>query len=151
MKKTLSFVIPVVSIIVGISAVSIPVAAYANRDKLVAYKDAAMTQEVEHTHSDYKINANGQTYGIGDAEYIEDLPDLMSAMGDNGNLGYIYTSDLLNNKPSTPEEAVAYQKALESGEYTPRVINVYESDGKTVIDTLTETLPDPDKIEIRKK
>lgn len=149
MKKALSCIVSVASIIAGVSIVSIPVA-YANRNKPAVYKDSEMTQEVEHTHSDYKINANGQTYGIGDAEYVEDLPDLMSAMGDNGKLGYVYTSDLLKT-PSSPEEAVIYQQALENGEYTPRSINVYEADGKTVIDTLTEELPDPDKIEIRKK
>jgi len=137
------------SIVFCISVVSIPVA-YANKNRSAVYKDAEMTQEVEHTHSEYKINSNGQTYGIGDAEYVEDLPDLISAMGDNGILGYIYTSELLKT-PSSPKEAVAYQKKLDNGEYIPRTINVYESDGKTVIDTLTETLPDTDKIEIRKK
>jgi len=149
MKKTLSCIISVASVIAGVSVISIPVA-YANRSKSAVYKDTEMTQEVEHTHSVYKINSNGQTYGIGDAEYVEDLPDLMSAMGDNGKLGYVYTSDFLKT-PSSPEEAIAYQNALENGKYTPRSINVYESDGKTVIDTLTETLPDLDKIEIRKK
>ena len=137
MKKALSCVISAVSIIAGVSVVSIPIA-YANKEKIAVYEDAEMTREVEHIHSDYEINSNGQTYGIGDAEYVEDLPDLMSAMGDNGKLGYIYTSELLKT-PSCPEEAVAYQKALENGEYTPRVLNVYASDGKTVIDTLTAT------------
>ena len=149
MKKVLSCIVSAVSIMAGVSVVAVPVA-YANISKPAVYKDAEMTQEVEHTHSDYRVNANGQTYGIGDAEYVEDLPDLIAAMGDNGRLGYVYTSEFLKT-PSSPEEAVAHQKALESGEYTPRVINVYESDGKTVVDTLTETLPDIQGIEIRTK
>ncbi len=44
--------------------------------------------------------------------------------------------------PSNPEDAMKYQEALENGKYIPKVYTVYESDGKTIIDTFTETIPD---------
>lgn len=139
MKKMLTCAISAVSLLAGVSAVSIPFA-YAQKAEPIAYKDAAMTEVVEHTAVEYKVNANGQSYGIGaDAEYVEDLPDLVAAVGDNGVEGYVYTSELLKS-PSNPTEALEYQRKIDSGEYVPAVINVYESDGKTVVDTLTETL-----------
>lgn len=140
MKKMLSCVISAVSLIAGISVISIPIS-YAKKENPAIYTDAEMTEKVEHTVTKYEVNKNGQTFGMSDTAYVEDLPDLISAMGDNGNLGYIYASELFKS-PSSPEEALAYQNKLDNGEYTPRVINVYKSDGKTVIDTLTETLPD---------
>ncbi|WP_303838745.1 hypothetical protein [Ruminococcus flavefaciens] len=45
-------------------------------------------------------------------------------------------------KPSNPDEAMEHQKALENGTYKPKVYTVYESDGKTVIDTFTEYILD---------
>lgn len=141
MKKMLTCAISAVSLLAGISAVSIPFA-YAQKAEPVAYKDAAMTEVVEHTAVEYKVNANGQSYGIGAAaEYVEDLPDLVAAVGDNGVEGYVYASELLKS-PSNPTEALEYKRKIDSGEYVPAVINVYESDGKTVVDTLTEILPD---------
>lgn len=139
MKKMLTCAISAASLLAGFSAVSIPLV-YAQKAEPVAYKDAAMTEVVEHSAVEYKINANGQTYGIGAAaEYVADLPDLVAAVGDNGVEGYVYASELLKS-PSNPTEALEYKRKIESGEYVPAVINVYESDGKTVIDTLTETI-----------
>ena len=135
MKKFFSFTISIVSLLTGFSAISLPLV-YANPPKNVMYSDAQMTNEVQHTITHYSINVNGQTYGTGnETEYIEDLPDLVAAIGDHGKEGYVYTKELLES-PSTPEEAVKYQKALEKGEYTPKVLNVYKSDGITIIDTL---------------
>lgn len=174
MKKMLSYVISAVSLLIGVTSVSLSIicantnkektVAYedsaimqevknenANKERIVMYYDADMTQEVEHNYPDYSINASGQTYGIGEANYVEDLPDLMAAIGDNGKEGYIYTSELLKT-PSCPEEAVAQQKAKEKaladGTYVPEVLNVYESDGVTVIDTLTETVTTKEDIEM---
>ncbi|MDE7364194.1 MAG: hypothetical protein K2N27_04810, partial [Ruminococcus sp.] len=108
----------------------------------VAYEDssmseryAAMTEEVE-----CGVNANGQTYGILD----DSTPDLIAVLGDNGKAGYVYATDFFTPSPSCPEEAVAYQKArdkaIADGTYVPRSINVYESDGETLIDTFTESI-----------
>lgn len=138
MKKSFNFAVIAISLVAGFSAVSIPLV-YAGKDSVVMYHDAEMTQPVEHTHSEYEVNENGQTYGIGDANYVEDLPDLQCAIGDNGIKGYIYTEDLLHKgAPKNPEEAVALMESKANGTYVPKVINVYESDGVTVIDTFTE-------------
>lgn len=172
MKKMLSYVVSAVSLLVGITAVSVPIVcantnkentvAYedsaiiqevenenADKERIVMYYDADMTQEVEHNYPDYSVNANGQTYGIGgEANYVEDFPDLIAVRGDNGKSGYVYTSEFFESPVSCPEEAVAYQKAVDNGEYTPKVLNVYESDGETVIDTFTETVTTKEDIEI---
>jgi len=66
---------------------------------------------------------------------------LISAIGDNGKSGYIYESDLLDDRVKAPAEAVAKMKAIKDGTYVPRKINVYAEDGVTVIDTITEQIP----------
>lgn len=51
----------------------------------------------------------------------------------------VYTEDLLHKGAAkNPEEAVAQMEAKRNGTYVPVVMNVYESDGVTVIDTFTE-------------
>lgn len=65
----------------------------------------------------------------------------MAVIGDHGKQGYVYRDELLGTPPSSPEEAVEQQKSIENGTYTPKVYNVYESDGETIIDTLTEQVP----------
>lgn len=80
-------------------------------------------------------NASGQTYGQhvqGDKQ-----PDLISARSDDGTLGYVYASDLYGAPKLTPEEIGAQQK---SGKLDS--LNVYSSDGKTIIGHLTESKGD---------
>lgn len=154
MKKSFNFVVMALSLVAGFSAVSIPFV-YAGKDaedEVICISEEEMVEGVPynvnedgtltpapHTHSEYEVNENGQTYGIGDANYVEDLPDLQLAMGDNGIKGYVYTYDLLyKGEAKNPEEAVAQMEARANGTYVPKVINVYESDGVTVIDTFTE-------------
>lgn len=50
----------------------------------------------------------------------------------NGN-GYVKSIDLNDPLPTTPDEAIEYQKNLPES----RTILLYESDGTTVIDTFT--------------
>lgn len=108
----------------------------------VVYKDKEMTQAIPHTKVQYEVNENGQTYGTDvESPYIDDLPDLMSVIGDHGKQGYVYRDELLGDPPSSPEEALEQQKSIENGTYTPKVYNVYEADGETIIDTLTESAP----------
>jgi hypothetical protein len=64
------------------------------------------------TTSDWGVNANGQTYGADNKK--NGMPDLQAAQATNGNVGYIYTKELL---------------AFVGDGY----LNVYESDGTTVI------------------
>ena len=66
---------------------------------------------------------------------------LISAIGDNGKLGYIYESEMHGHQGVTnPQEAMAYMESIKNGTYKPKAINVYEQDGVTVIDTMTEQL-----------
>ncbi len=90
--------------------------------------------EISEEENQYEVNENGQTYGSNpDATSLEELPDLVAVLGDNGNEGYIYAADFWSAVLSSPEEALAMQES-----YAPRVFDVYESDGVTVIDTFTE-------------
>ena len=110
----------------------------ASVNEVVMY-DPVTNEPIPHISSDYyEVNENGQTYGvIADVVYKSDYPDLIGVIGDNGNVGYVYTSEFEGEAPSSPEEAIRMQKEREMAGNPPIVINVYESDGETVIDTFT--------------
>ena len=128
---------------ITIASLGTAMIAYAKITSPPVYHDKEMTQIVPHTYVDYEVNENGQTYGTDiDSPYVEDLPDLMAVIGDHGKQGYVYRDELLGDPPSSPEEAVEIQKSIENGTYIPKVLNVYESDGETIIDTITEQIPD---------
>lgn len=128
---------------ITIASLGTAMIAYAKITSPPVYHDKEMTQIVPHTYVDYEVNENGQTYGTDiDSPYVEDLPDLMAVIGDHGKQGYVYRDEFLGDPPSSPEEAVEIQKSIENGTYIPKVYNVYESDGVTIIDTFTETVPD---------
>ena len=56
--------------------------------------------------TEYQVNKYGQTYGSAlDTTRIEDFPDLMACIGDNGKKGYIYSGEYLEIQPKSPEEA----------------------------------------------
>lgn len=79
---------------------------------------------------EYEVNPNGQTYGSDFcAASVEEAPDLIAVIGINGVSGYVYGQEL-NQKPATPEEAVAMTLA-DQGSYT---IPVYDVDGETILD-----------------
>lgn len=128
---------------ITIASLGTAMIAYAKITSPPVYHDKEMTQIVPHTYVDYEVNENGQTYGKDiDSPYVEDLPDLMAVIGDHGKQGYVYRDEFLGDPPSSPEEAVEIQKSIENGTYIPKVLNVYESDGETIIDTITEQIPD---------
>ena len=88
----------------------------------------------------FEVNSSGQTFGsIKDVESIEDMPLLIRAVGDHGIEGYIYKNDLIDveNEPASPEEAIRMQEEKEADPDFKRVINVYDSEGKKILDTLT--------------
>ncbi len=141
MKRFLKGTIVTLSFVMGLSVVSVPLA-YGFKEKNVVYKDRNMTEEISHIKTNYSVNKNGQTYGIlSDSVYIEDNPRLVAVIGDNGREGYVYFEEFIAG-PETREEARKMREDLEAGRYVPKSINVYEADGKTVIDTFTETIPD---------
>lgn len=81
----------------------------------------------------YKINENGQTYGSG--MYASDsfnLPDLILADGDNGVQGYIKKTDINNDLPKNPTEALEWNKKLENAP-AYREVPLYDVDGVTVV------------------
>ena len=79
----------------------------------------------------YPINENGDTYGPNIGNEMLGEPDLISAVGKDGNKGYVYTKELGGKQPDNPEEAVAITKENErKGSWT---IPLYEKDGETQI------------------
>ena len=86
----------------------------------------------------YQVNKYGQTYGHAAAKDIEDYPDLVACIGDNGKEGYVYSKEFLEITAKTPEEAARIAEEQHNGTYVPRILTVYESDGKTPVDTFTE-------------
>lgn len=103
------------------------------------YLDPEHTIRAPHVRGNYEINENGQTYGTTpNSVYLEDYPDLISVIGDNGKQGYIYKEDYIGDLPDSPDDAEKIAEAQHNGTYEPRTVNVYASDGKTVIDTFTE-------------
>ena len=105
------------------------------------YLDPEHTIRAPHADVGYQINENDQTYGTApDSVYPEDYPDLISVIGDNGKQGYIYKEDYFGDIAMSPEEAEKITEAQRSGTYEPQTLNVYASDGKTVLDTFTEQI-----------
>ncbi|KKM09708.1 hypothetical protein SY88_17350 [Clostridiales bacterium PH28_bin88] len=79
----------------------------------------------------YSTNESGETYGSAlYATSLETEPDLISARGVDGTLGYVRKVDLNGEMPETPEQALAEMRRW-AGKV--RQIPLYDVDGKTVI------------------
>lgn len=81
-----------------------------------------------------EINENGEIYGS--EFFLNELgiqPDLISAIGDNGVLGYVKSSDLDIAQADSLEEAINCSNTVK----TNRTIPLFNSDGVTVIGTFT--------------
>jgi hypothetical protein len=75
----------------------------------------------------WRVNARGQTYGVPN---VHGFPDLVAEVIDHGRrTGYVTSKDM-NCSPSTPAEALAYQKATQGRNIS---IPAYKSDGTTKI------------------
>jgi len=87
----------------------------------------------------FPTNEHGQSYGS--ALYVNspaDEPDLIRAAATNGREGYVKKVELdeaSGANVANPEEAVAYQKRMDEAAARGETfhVNVYESDGVTVI------------------
>jgi hypothetical protein len=73
----------------------------------------AAAQYASSVTSEWGVNANGQTYGVDNKKY--GMPDLQAAQATNGKVGYAYTKDIFAMEPGSAP------------------VNVYESDGTTII------------------
>jgi hypothetical protein len=75
--------------------------------------------------TEWKINAKGETYGV---EVVgRGTPDLLAVIATNGAKGYVYSSQMKETDPASPEEAA---KNLPKPQ---REIPVYLSDGTTQV------------------
>lgn len=116
-------------------AVSVLVSGYGIITSSSADDNGKISKTIDTIRGYFKTNDNGETYGTyidkGDGEWEE--PDLMAVIGVNDVEGYVKKVDLYDeeNQPNNPEEAIAYmEKRKKEG---PRLIPIYEKDGKTVI------------------
>ena len=118
-KSSLVGVIVTLALVIGVPTV-------------FSIKDAVKANfSMEEDASKYPVNEQGQTYGpVPYASKSTETPDLISATGEDGVVGYVKATDL-DPKVSSPEEAMAYQKSIEAIDY--KSIPLYEADGKTVI------------------
>ncbi|CEN83809.1 hypothetical protein [Paraclostridium sordellii] len=116
-------------------AVSVLVSGYGIITSSSADDNGKISKTIDTIRGYFKTNDDGETYGTyidkGDSEYEE--PDLMAVIGVNDVEGYVKKVDLYDeeNQPNNPEEAIAYMEKREKE--GPRLIPVYEKDGKTVI------------------
>lgn len=86
------------------------------------------------TTTPFSVNSNGETYGdLFQTREAGVDPDLILAAGENGVVGYVQTADLEGPVPASPEEALAIQEQRKEEGYTGRYIDLFESDGETVI------------------
>lgn len=116
-------------------AVSVLVSGYGIITSSSADDNGKISKTIDTIRGYFKTNDDGETYGTyidkGDGEYEE--PDLMAVIGVNDVEGYVKKVDLYDeeNQPNNPEEAIAYMEKREKE--GPRLIPVYEKDGRTVI------------------
>lgn len=104
--------------------------------------EPAAAETTEAIKQEYPTNESGLTYGP-DAPWaitIDDEPDLQAVIGDHGTKGYCYKNDSLrpDDGPRSPEEAIARQEEAKKYGQPGIVLFVYESDGKTIVDTFTQ-------------
>ncbi|CEP80493.1 hypothetical protein QJR30_08380 [Paraclostridium sordellii] len=116
-------------------AVSVLVSGYGIITGSSADDNGKISKTIDTIRGYFKTNDNGETYGTyidkGDGEWEE--PDLMAVIGVNDVEGYVKKVDLYDeeNQPNNPEQAIAYMEKREKE--GPRLIPIYEKDGRTVI------------------
>lgn len=102
----------------------------------------------------YEVNANGETFGsLAEATSPETEPDLIQAIANNGQYGYVKKAELDDANGTTaaesfrsPADAVAWQEqAIARGDV---LIPVYAEDGVTVIGDFTVAAPDPQYVTV---
>ncbi len=81
---------------------------------------------VKRTAVPLGVNASGQTYG---STAFGAKPDLVAVVATNGREGYVYATGMAAPQPANPSQALAWQQSPQP----PKVVPVYESDGKTQI------------------
>lgn len=102
---------------------------------LTSFCTISVDAECQIRKSTYLINENGETYGT-DAQSIlvGYEADLILAVGENNNVGYVRSTDL-DDRVASPTD-VANQNNINSTIYIP----LYSSDGETIIDRFAISL-----------
>lgn len=135
-------IITAVSLLAGFAAATTAFAVSDNSvsgksDKKITISELELNENGQIDFQRYGINEKGKSYGVVGSAPDGGDPDMVSVIGDNLTAGYCYKEDLDREMPSCPEEAVKMMEEREKAGNPPRVINVYKSDGETVIDTFT--------------
>lgn len=90
---------------------------------------AALASETTPTEEQMEIKENSQNDRYGSLAYHDQADlDLVEAIGVDGTLGYIKTSDINEDLPKTPEEAIQSMKIKKADRY----INLYDSEGNII-------------------
>ena len=88
---------------------------------------------------EYPVNANGMSYGSAESATSPDNePDLITAYGIDGTLGYVKKTDLYLPAPASPQEAIAQNDQVIDHR---RSIPLYAQDGVKVIGSFTIDTP----------
>ncbi|MFD6517107.1 hypothetical protein [Rhodococcus sp. NPDC060176] len=91
---------------------------------------SARAQAPESITIESGVNGSGQSFGSGEGvESDADLPDLVAAIGTNGEIGYIKKGEL-GGPASSPEQALASNTG-------GRTVSLYDQDGQAVIGEFT--------------
>ncbi|SHN82689.1 hypothetical protein SAMN04487896_5138 [Paenibacillus sp. ov031] len=101
------------------------------------YGWGAASANTSPSEDQMEINDKGETYGsfvYHDGKEI----DLVKAIGVNGTEGYIKTSDMNQDLPQTPEEAIQSMNELKVDKY----INLYDSNENIIGKFLLESSED---------
>ncbi|RAJ03452.1 hypothetical protein DET54_101655 [Paenibacillus pabuli] len=98
-----------------------------------AYADTSPSED----QMEIKINDKGQTYGSF-VYHGETQLDLVKAIGVDGTEGYIKTSDMNQDLPKTPEEAIQSMDEPKVDKY----INLYDSNENVIGKFLLESSED---------
>lgn len=95
----------------------------------------------------FPVNEAGQTFGSPDESVLpENWPDLILVQASNGAAGYVKKAvldEVTGANVSNPEEAVAWQEAMDKATWDTIEIPVYLSDGETVVGGFPVTRSQP--------
>lgn len=87
----------------------------------IALTNSSTNVPAEFCADDYPLTIAGKGYR------------LILAQGEGGTLGYVRSTDLGESIPESPEAALALEAERRASGYTGRYINLYDTDGVTVI------------------
>lgn len=109
---------------------------YLTKATSTIYLTSSLTATLTAPAPQLEENADGLTLGSAYvAEVTGNMPDLVSVITTDGQLGYAYAQDLQFDTPANPQEALALNAEAASNPSIP----VYAQDGTTIIGTFQFT------------